>query len=103
MPEWDNRARMGRRSSNNGAGRSRWRFQQKRGKGSGMTTEIPTPNPPTPGRPKPPTGAGAFIAVLVLAGAIGGGLLGQPSIGLLTGLGAGVALAIVLWLKERKG
>lgn len=50
---------------------------------------------------KNPTGAGAFIALLILAGAIGGGLLGQPSIGLLAGLALGVLLALVIWLRER--
>jgi hypothetical protein len=49
---------------------------------------------------KDPTGAGAIIAFLVLFGAIGGGLLGQPSIGLLAGFGLGVAIAIFLWLRE---
>lgn len=50
---------------------------------------------------KNPTGAGAFIALLILGGTIGGGLLGQPSIGLLTGLALGVILALILWLRER--
>lgn len=50
---------------------------------------------------KTPTGAGAIIALLVLAGTIGGGLLGQPSIGLLAGLGTGIAIALLIWLKER--
>lgn len=48
-----------------------------------------------------PTGAGAIIALLTLAGAIGGGLLGQPSIGLLTGIGLGIVAAVLLWLRER--
>lgn len=48
-----------------------------------------------------PTGAGAIIAFLILAGTIGGGMLGQPSIGLLAGAGAGVAIAVLLWLRER--
>ncbi len=48
-----------------------------------------------------PTGAGAFIALLILAGTIGGGLLGQPSAGLLVGTGAGILLALLLWLRER--
>ena len=39
---------------------------------------------------KNPTGAGAIIALLIMTGAIGGGLLGQPSIGLLVGTGAGI-------------
>jgi hypothetical protein len=50
---------------------------------------------------KEPTGAGAIIAFLILGGAIGGGMLGQPSIGLLVGAGAGVAIALLLWLRER--
>ncbi|MEC3911608.1 hypothetical protein U5A82_14365 [Sphingobium sp. CR2-8] len=50
---------------------------------------------------KEPTGAGAIIAFLILGGAIGGGLLGQPSIGLLVGAGAGVLIALLLWLRER--
>ncbi|CAN5249621.1 hypothetical protein BH10PSE12_BH10PSE12_04710 [soil metagenome] len=51
--------------------------------------------------PQNPTGAGAIIAFLVLFGAIGGGFMGQPSIGLLAGFSLGVAIAIVLWLRER--
>lgn len=50
---------------------------------------------------KNPTGAGAIIAFLILASTIGGGLLGQPSIGLLAGAGAGVLIALLLWLRER--
>lgn len=50
---------------------------------------------------KEPTGAGAIIAFLILAGTIGGGLMGQPSIGLLAGTGAGVLIALLLWLRER--
>lgn len=50
---------------------------------------------------KEPTGAGAIIAFLILAGTIGGGMLGQPSIGLLVGTGAGVLIALLLWLRER--
>lgn len=48
-----------------------------------------------------PTGAGAIIAFLILGGTIGGGFLGQPSIGLLAGAGAGVLIALLLWLRER--
>lgn len=48
-----------------------------------------------------PTGAGAIIAFLILGGTIGGGLMGQPSIGLLAGAGAGVLVALLLWLRER--
>ncbi|MDI1295484.1 MAG: hypothetical protein PSY12_06295 [bacterium] len=48
-----------------------------------------------------PTGAGAIIALLILGGAIGGGLMGQPSAGLLMGAGAGIVIALLLWLRER--
>ena len=48
-----------------------------------------------------PTGAGAIIALLALVGAIGGGALGQPSVGLLVGIGGGVIIAALLWLRER--
>ena len=54
-------------------------------------------------RPSNPTGAGAIIALLTLGGAIVGGFLRQPSIGLLSGFGAGVLIAILLWLRERGG
>ncbi len=50
-----------------------------------------------------PRGGGAIIALLALAGVIGGGLLGQPSAGLLAGLGLGAALAVLLWLRDRRG
>ncbi len=40
---------------------------------------------------------GAPIALLTLIGVIAGGLMGQPSIGLLIGLGIGVLIAIVIW------
>lgn len=44
-----------------------------------------------------PMGGGAPIALLTLAGAVIGGLLGQPSIGLLVGLGLGALVAILIW------
>lgn len=50
---------------------------------------------------KPPTGAGAIIAFLILGGAIVGGTMGQPSIGLLTGAALGILIAVLLWLRER--
>lgn len=45
---------------------------------------------------------GCFIAGLVPVGAVIGGLLGQPSIGLLCGLGLGSAIALGIWLRERR-
>ncbi|CAH0355462.1 hypothetical protein BH11PSE5_BH11PSE5_20240 [soil metagenome] len=50
---------------------------------------------------KNPTGAGAIIAFLAIGGVIGGGLLGQPTIGLLVGVGTGILIAVLLWLRER--
>ena len=48
-----------------------------------------------------PTGSGAIIALLILAGTIGGGLLGQPTIGLLSGLVLGIIIALLIYLGER--
>jgi hypothetical protein len=46
--------------------------------------------------------AGFILAISILAGAVGGSIVGQPSIGFLAGLGAGVAMAILYWLVERR-
>lgn len=51
---------------------------------------------------KNPTGAGAIIALLAFIGVIGGGFLRQPTIGLLSGLGLGILIAVLLWLRERR-
>ena len=50
---------------------------------------------------KNPTGAGAIMALLILGGAIVGGMMGQPSAGLLAGAALGVLIALLLWLRER--
>lgn len=42
-------------------------------------------------------GGGAPLALLLLAGVIIGGLLGQPTIGLLVGLFLGIAAAVLIW------
>lgn len=54
------------------------------------------------GPTQPRRGAGAIIALLTITGAIAGGLAGQPSIGLLAGLGGGIAIAVILWLVEAR-
>jgi hypothetical protein len=46
---------------------------------------------------RPRLGGGAPIALLTMAGAIAGGFMGQPVIGLLAGFGLGVAIAIAVW------
>lgn len=44
---------------------------------------------------------GSLIALGSIAGTFGGGALGQPSIGLLVGFGAGTLLAVLIWLRDR--
>jgi uncharacterized membrane protein YhhN len=59
----------------------------------------------SPGSPvsRPPQrGGGIFIAFGLVAGTIGGMLVGQPSIGLLTGLGVGLVATILLALRDRR-
>ncbi len=46
---------------------------------------------------RPRLGGGAPLALLTIAGVIIGGLLGQPTIGLLAGFGLGVLVALVIW------
>lgn len=47
------------------------------------------------------TAGGFFIAALTIVGTVTGGLMGQPSIGLLAGLGLGTVISILIWWKER--
>jgi hypothetical protein len=46
--------------------------------------------------------AGSVLAISIIAGAVGGVIVGQPSIGFLVGLGAGVLLALLFWLNDRR-
>lgn len=46
--------------------------------------------------------AGFILAISILGGAIAGSIVGQPSIGFLMGLAAGVLIAILFWLLERR-
>lgn len=69
---------------------SRWHWRATHGKGLAMNKGK-----------KNPTGAGAIIALLILGGTIVGGLLGQPSAGLLVGAALGALAALLLWLRER--
>jgi hypothetical protein len=54
-----------------------------------------------PANTKTSSAGGFFIAALTMIGVIAGGFLGQPSIGLLAGLGLGTAIAILIWWRER--
>lgn len=46
--------------------------------------------------------AGFILAISILAGAVAGAIAGQPSIGFLAGLAAGLGIAILFWLSERR-
>lgn len=49
------------------------------------------------------TRAGGFIlAVCIMAGAVIGGLMGQPSAGLLAGGSLGALVALAMWLRDRR-
>ncbi|HEY6916579.1 MAG TPA: hypothetical protein VI381_02965 [Allosphingosinicella sp.] len=51
---------------------------------------------------KAPRSAGALLALSILAGAIVGLFLGQPSIGFLAGLGIGIVVTLLVWLLDRR-
>ncbi len=51
---------------------------------------------------KNPTGGGIFIALGAAAGVVVGRLYGQTSIGLVTGVALGFAIAGLLWWRERR-
>jgi hypothetical protein len=48
-----------------------------------------------------PQAGGALLALTTVVGAVAGTVLGQPSIGVLAGVGIGVALAVAVWLRDR--
>ena len=45
---------------------------------------------------------GAILAIAIIAGAVAGTMVGQPSIGFLVGTGAGILLAVLIWLNDRR-
>jgi len=45
---------------------------------------------------------GAILAIAIIAGAVAGTMVGQPSIGFLVGTAAGILLAILVWLNDRR-
>ena len=51
---------------------------------------------------KPMRSGGALLAFAILAGVLAGTWLGQPSLGFLAGLGAGLALLALVWLRDRR-
>jgi hypothetical protein len=46
--------------------------------------------------------AGFILAISILAGAVAGVIVGQPSIGFLAGLAAGLVLLLLFWLNDRR-
>lgn len=48
-----------------------------------------------------PKSGGVLLALAIVVGVIGGGLLGQPSIGFLVGLAVGVLLVALVWFTDR--
>ena len=53
--------------------------------------------------PRRPAMAGGFLLALsIMAGAVIGGLMGQPSIGLLAGTGVGLILLALIWWIDRR-
>jgi len=46
--------------------------------------------------------AGFFIAAALIVGAIIGVALGQPSMGVVAGAAIGIAIALALWLLDRR-
>ncbi|HEY0043998.1 MAG TPA: hypothetical protein VGB62_05550 [Allosphingosinicella sp.] len=45
---------------------------------------------------------GSILAISIIAGTVAGTIVNQPSIGVLVGTAAGVLLAVLVWLYDRK-
>ncbi|HEY0525823.1 MAG TPA: hypothetical protein VGD08_20695 [Stellaceae bacterium] len=45
---------------------------------------------------------GAILAIAIIAGTVAGTMVGQSSIGFLVGTGAGVLVAVLIWLNDRR-
>jgi len=44
---------------------------------------------------------GVLLALFIMAGAVIGTIMRQPSTGVLIGTGAGIAAAVAIWLRDR--
>lgn len=51
---------------------------------------------------KPRLAGGIFIAIGLLVGAVAGVVMDQPSAGMIIGMAAGAAIAVLIWLFDRK-
>ena len=54
------------------------------------------------GQPSTSLAGGFLLCIALLAGALTGVFLGQPSIGFLIGAGVGLTLLLLIWLWDRK-
>jgi hypothetical protein len=51
---------------------------------------------------QPRLAGGIFVAIGLLVGAIAGIAMDQPSAGMIIGFGVGAAIAVLVWLFDRK-
>jgi hypothetical protein len=51
---------------------------------------------------RPRLAGGIFIALGLLVGAIAGVAMNQPSAGMITGFAVGAAIALIIWLVDRR-
>lgn len=52
--------------------------------------------------PLSPRAAGAPLALAIVAGALIGTVLGEPTFGVLAGFGLGLAVALLVWWRDRR-
>ena len=57
---------------------------------------------PPPAPPRNPVAGGALLAICPVAGALIGGFRHQATAGFLIGLGAAIAMAVAIWLLDRR-
>ncbi|URW75512.1 YtxH domain-containing protein [Sphingomonas donggukensis] len=62
---------------------------------------IPDTRPPAPNRN--PKGAGAPIVLSLVVGAAIGFVVHQPTVGFLVGAAVGGGIALLLWMRDRRG
>lgn len=67
-----------------------------------MTEQPKRTDPSRPTSPKNAKGGGVFIMLALFIGVIAGIVYGQASIGMIVGLGFGVAIAVFVWLWDRR-
>lgn len=63
---------------------------------------MPSSLPPPPPRKQARSG-GVLLALAIVAGAVGGAMAGEASIGVLAGAGAGLIMLGLVWLVDRRG